>query len=81
MSRKPEESEVAVFRSFVANLVSIHKQLEKKYQGDTFFLDKLLKEVEIPEIQACLNDYMPRKSQNAMHQNGNRLIVKAVTAG
>lgn len=30
----PDESELTVFRTFVAKLITLQKKLEKKYQGE-----------------------------------------------
>lgn len=48
MSKPPGESKVAVFRWFVVRLVTIHNQLDSKYQGDEYFVERLLTEVYIP---------------------------------
>lgn len=53
LSQKPEESEVAVFRTFVAELMSMQNQLDKSYHQDQFLRDRLLTAVDIPSIQNC----------------------------
>lgn len=81
MAKQPEESEVSVFRNFVARLVTLQKQLDRKYQGDGYLVDRLLSAVDIPSIQASLKDRMPRKAQTAIHRISNRLSDKPHSAG
>lgn len=62
MQRDPNSSEAAVFRTFVARLMGIKKQLEVPYHGDIYSSDRLLTVVDVPEIQESLRDRLPRSA-------------------
>lgn len=81
MSKRPYESEVAVFRWFVARFITLQKQIYSKYQGDGYLVDRLLTTVDIPEIQASLKDRMPRNAQTAIHRISTQLSAKPRTVG
>lgn len=48
ISQNPDASEVTIFRKFVADLMSLQKQLDKTYHADKFPRDRLLTAVYIP---------------------------------
>lgn len=47
-SKKPNESELSVFRLFPEKLVSLQKGLDKKYQAEIFLVDQFLTTVDVP---------------------------------
>lgn len=81
MTDEPEESEVEIFRKFVAKMISLQKQLDDVYHADHFLRDRLLTAVDIPKIQLTLRDRMPRNSQNAIQRVANQLSDKLRSAG
>lgn len=48
MSNDPDESEIEVFRKFVAKLTSLQKQLDRSYNDDKFIGDRIITAVDIP---------------------------------
>lgn len=42
LNKHPNESEVDVFRKFVAKLTSLQQQLDTRYHGDHYLRDRLL---------------------------------------
>lgn len=54
MKKKPEELEAVVFRAFVAQFVTLQKQIGQKYHVDGLLFEKLMTAVFIPKIQAEL---------------------------
>lgn len=44
---RPEDSEMEIFPTFVARIVSIQKQMDQKYEGDGFIIEELMTAVEI----------------------------------
>lgn len=77
----PESSEAAVFRTFVAKLTSLQKQLDTPYHTDNFLRDRLLTAVDLPAIQSTLRDRMPQTSQMAVNRVANQLSDKPGSAG
>lgn len=81
MAEDPTESEVTVFRNFVAKLMSLQNQLDITYHTDQFLRDRLLTSVNIPAIQSSLRDRLPRTSQQAINRIANQLSAKSRSAG
>lgn len=81
MAEEPDESEVTIFRKFVAKLTSLQNQLDPTYQTDQFLRDRLLTAVDIPSIQSTLRDRLPRTSQQTINRVANQLSDKKKTAG
>lgn len=81
MKKRPDESEVSVFWWFVPRLITLQEQLDSKYQGDRYLVDRITTTVDIPDIQASLKYRIPRKAQTAIHLISNRLSDKPRTAG
>lgn len=81
MGDNPTQSEVAVFRSFVAKLRSLKQQLYPEYQTDSILKDRRLTEVDIPSIQTTMRDRMPRSEQQAASRIANQLSEKPNSAG
>lgn len=81
MEEKPDESEVAVYRDFIARLMSIQDQLDESYQGDKFLRDQLLASVDIPKVQGSLRDKIPRSSQQLINRVANHLSERPRSAG
>lgn len=81
MSKAPHESEVSVFRNFVARLMSLQKQLHPNYHSDEFIRDRLLTTVDIPSIQVTLRDRVPRSIHRAVNRIANQLSDKPKTVG
>lgn len=52
MAQKPDESELSVFRAVIAKLITLQKQLDNKYQGNSLLIDELLSAVDITSMQA-----------------------------
>lgn len=50
MAERPTLSEVAVFKTFVAKLMTLQKKLDSHYHPDTFLCDRLLTAVDISAI-------------------------------
>ena len=76
MTESPEETEVSIFRKFVATLTTLQKQLEVTYHADRFLRDRLLKAVDIASIQTTLRDRMPETSHDAVNRIANQLSDK-----
>lgn len=81
MAKSPKESEVSVFRTFVAKLMSLQKQLDPSYHDDSFLRDRLLTAVDLPAVQVTLRDRMPRSSQQAVNRIANQLCDRPRSAG
>lgn len=81
MRARTDESELAVFMILIANIIKFLKQLDEKYNGDGYSIDKLFTAVDKPEIKMILKERMPRKAQKTIHGIENRLSNKPKTAG
>lgn len=81
MNRSPKESEVTVFRTFLAELMSLQHQLEESYHADKFLRDRLLTTVNISHIQASLRDRLPQKIQKAINRVEIQLSDELKSAG
>lgn len=81
MRKNPELSEQEVFSTFTALLRTLQKQLDKKYHGDGYLVERLLTPVDITSIQDAIKDRMPRSAQQATHRISNRLSDNPRTAG
>lgn len=81
MSKRPDDSEVAVFRDFVARLMALQKQLDTSYHADRFLRDRLLTAVDLPALQTTLRDRIPRSSHQAVQRIANQLSDKKGSAG
>lgn len=80
MSETPTDSEVTVFRKFVAKLMTL-QNLDCTYHTNQFFLDHLMTAIDILHIKSTLRDRMPRTSQQAVDRIANQLSDKTRTAG
>lgn len=81
MGRDGLSNEVEVFRKFTAKLMSLQKQVDPSYHSDQYLRDRLLSDVDIPEIRIALRDRIPRTSAQAINCIANRLSDKPKTAG
>lgn len=81
MAKKPDESEISVFRTFIEKIVTLQKQLDSRYQGDGFLIDQLLSSIGISEIQDSVKDIIPLKSSNYICRIANRLKYKSQSSG
>lgn len=79
--RQPEDSEIAVFRYFVAKLMSLRKQLYDSYHGDQYLRDRLLTAMYMPHIIESLRDRVPCTSEQFINRVANRLSSHPKTAG
>lgn len=71
MTDSPAESEVSVFTTFVARLMSLQKQLDKHQHTDTFLRDRLVTSVDVQAIQSTLQDISTRSSHQAVNRVQN----------
>lgn len=72
MAHRLDDSEVAIFRSFVAKLMSLQKQLDELCRGYHYLQDRLFTAEDIPEIRDSLLDRIPRSSQWLIDLIANR---------
>lgn len=77
----PDESEVAVFRTLVAQLVLLLKQLESSYHVDRYLRERLIPAVDIPHIRNALRDRVLRMAQQSLQRLASRVGSDARTAG
>lgn len=52
--KRPVERKFALFRWFVKRLITLKKQLESKYKGDVYLVDRILSALDILEVKALL---------------------------
>lgn len=81
MNKNPDESEIDVFRKFVAELMALQYQLDESYHGYRFLRDRLLTTVDIPHIQSAPRDRLPRTSQQTINRIAIQLSEERKTAG
>lgn len=81
MSDPPEESDVNVFRKFVAASKSLQNQLDVTYHDDKSLRDRFLTVVDIASIQTTLRDRMPSNSHDAVNRVAKQLSNKPNSAG
>lgn len=81
MEEDPEESEIAVFRRFTANLMSLQRQLDSSYHTDQFIRDRLLTPVDISSLQAPCRGRMPRTNKQAINRVSIQLRDRKRSAG
>lgn len=70
-----------MFRTFVAKIMSLQKQLYPQYHTNTFLHDRLLTAVDIPAIHTKLMVRLPRTSSQAVNRISNQLSDKKSSAG
>lgn len=78
--RNSKNSEVEVFRTFVAKLMSPQKQLGPSYHRHRFLRDWLMTTIEIPPFQILLWDRIPIPAQQLANLIANSLSEKPKTA-
>lgn len=81
MADELTETDVTVFRRFVAKLMTVQNQLDSTYQSNQFLIDRLMTAIDIPHIKSTFRDRMPRTSQQAFNWISNQLSDKPRTAG
>lgn len=81
MEENPGESEISVFRKFVAEFMTLNNQLESSYNTDQFHGDRIITAINVPSIQSKMRDLMPRNSRQAVNRIANQLSEKYRTAG
>lgn len=81
MEDRPGESQMSLFRSFAARLMSLQHQLQKDYHTDKYLRDRLMSAVEIPDIQNTLRDRTPRTSHQLINRVENLLSTRAGSSG
>lgn len=81
MSKDPDTSAVEVFRRFVANCMSLQKQLEQGNHDKKYLRDRLMTALGITAIQVSLADHIPRTSQIPVNKTANHLVIIKKTAG
>lgn len=80
MEKKPEESEVSLFRTFVSNLMSLHNQLYLEYHSDLHLRDRLFNAVNPPSIKDSIKYRTPRTAHQPINRVSNRLSINPRTA-
>lgn len=73
MQESAFESEVSVFLSFVAKIMTLQKKLYAPYHTDGVLRDRLLTAVDLPAFHRTIRDRIPRSSQQAVHRVANKL--------
>lgn len=81
MEEKPKGSEIAVFRNFVAKVMSLYNQLHPDYHTDCQRRDRLLDAVDLPAIENSLRDRTPRICQQLINRVANRMSSRKKTDG
>lgn len=81
MQRDLNSSEIEVFRTIIAQIISVQKQLDTLYHGDRYLRDRLLTTVNIPVIRDALRDLVPRTAHQLINGVANRMSDKPKTAG
>lgn len=81
MEKDPSASEITVYRTFVAKLMSTQQQLEAVYHGDRHLRDQLIASIDIPKVQDTLKDRVPRTAHQLVNRVANRLSDKPRSAG
>lgn len=81
MGSMAADSEVMIFRSFIAKLMSLEKQLDTSYHRDRYLRCRLLTGVYIPHLRDALCDRVPRAAQQNIHPVMNHMSSGPRTAG
>lgn len=81
MSEIPNESKVAVYRTFSTQMMSLQKQLDFQYHRDRFICERFLTAAGITSIQANILDLPSRSSHQAVKRIAHHLFDKASSAG
>lgn len=81
MDDEPTETEVTMFRRFLAKLMTLQNRLGSTYHTDQLIKDRQMKAIDIPQIKSTLCDHMPRTSQQAVNWIANQLSDKTRTEG
>lgn len=80
MRNNPQESEIAVFRTFTARAMEIQKQLETAYHWDMYLRERLKEAIYIASVQDTLRDRPEISSQQKIETVYNRLSDRRKTA-
>lgn len=81
MAETPAESEVGIFKKFVANLTSRQQQLSPTFHTYIILGDRLIIVVDISSIQTTLRDRMPQTSQLGKIRIKNQLSERPTSSG
>lgn len=77
----PDDFEAGTFQKFVTKLMSLQKQLNRKYHSNRCLRDRLMTAIDIPSIQASMRVLIPRTEQQPTNLIVNRLSEKPITVG
>lgn len=81
MENHPDESELAVFRTFISRMMSLQHQFHTEYHSDRQLRDRLLNDVEIPAIKDGIKERILRTSHQGINRVDNSLSTSKRTEG
>lgn len=81
LTHEQDESEVTVFPKCISSLMSLQTQLNSLYHDDRYLRDRLLTAIDIPYIQAALQDRLPRNRQQSIYPIAIQLSDHQISAG
>lgn len=81
MRDNPIASEIGVFQTVVAWMMSIQGHLTTSYQRDRYLWDRLQEAIYLPAVQDFLKDRPVRNSQQLINRVANKLSNRPNTAG
>lgn len=81
VEEKPDESPMAVFRTFATHLMSMQHQLHSDFHTVRYRRDMLMSAIDLLDIQNILRDRTPRTSHKLINRAANRLSINRGSSG